>query len=47
MKLELPTKEIAMILGVSPDSVKKGRFRLKRKLAIEDPITLQSFVRSF
>jgi tetratricopeptide (TPR) repeat protein len=47
MKLELPTKQIALILGVSPDSVKKGRYRLKRKIDIEDAIPLQSFVSNF
>jgi tetratricopeptide (TPR) repeat protein len=47
MKLELSTKEIANILGVSPDSVKKGRYRLKKKIGIEDATSLQVFVTSF
>ena len=47
MRLELPTKEIAMILGVSPESVKKGRYRLKRKLSLEDPNSLQKFILDF
>jgi tetratricopeptide (TPR) repeat protein len=47
MKLELPTKQIALILGVSPDSVKKGRYRLKRKIKLEDNVSLHSFVSNF
>lgn len=47
MKLELTTNQIANILGVSPDSVKKGRYRLKKKLAIEGETSLQDFVTSF
>lgn len=43
-KLELSTKEMANILGVSPDSVKKGRYRLKRKIGLEGPKTLHNVV---
>lgn len=47
MKLDLSTKEIANILGVSPESIKKGRYRLKKKLAIDESTTLQEFVNLF
>ncbi|MBL4586591.1 MAG: tetratricopeptide repeat protein [Flavobacteriales bacterium] len=47
MKLGLSTKEIANILGVSPDSVKKGRYRLKKKMGLADTTPLQDFVTSF
>lgn len=47
MKLEMSTKEIANILGVSPDSVKKGRYRLKRKINLSEDISLQDFVSRF
>lgn len=47
MKLNLSTKEIADILGVSPDSVKKGRYRLKKKIGLPDELSLQEFVSSF
>jgi DNA-binding CsgD family transcriptional regulator len=47
MKLEMSTKEIANILGVSPDSVKKGRYRLKRKINLSEDISLQDFVSQF
>ena len=47
MKLALSTKEIANILGVAPDSVKKGRYRLKKKIGIGDATSMQYFVTSF
>lgn len=47
MKLDMSTKEIANILGVSPDSVKKGRYRLKKKIDISDDMSLQDFVSGF
>lgn len=47
MKLDLSTKEIANILGVSPESIKKGRYRLKKKLQMDESTTLQDFVNSF
>jgi tetratricopeptide (TPR) repeat protein len=47
MKLDLTTKEIANILGVSPESIKKGRYRLKKKLQMGESTTLQDFVNSF
>ena len=47
MKLSLSTKEIANILGVSPESVKKGRYRLKKKLGVEEESTLQEFIKAF
>jgi tetratricopeptide (TPR) repeat protein len=47
MKLDLSTKEIANILGVSPESIKKGRYRLKKKIGIDEATTLQEFVNQF
>lgn len=47
MKLAMSTKEIANILGVSPDSVKKGRYRLKKKLELSDEVLLQDFINDF
>ena len=47
MKLSMSTKEMANILGVSPDSVKKGRYRLKKKLGLNEDISLQEFVDAF
>lgn len=47
MKLSMSTKQIANILGVSPDSVKKGRYRLKKKLELDDDVLLQNFIDNF
>lgn len=47
MKLAMSTKQIANILGVSPDSIKKGRYRLKKKLRLTESKTLQEFVDTF
>lgn len=47
MKLSMSTKQIANILGVSPDSVKKGRYRLKKKLQLQDDVSLQDFIHTF
>lgn len=44
--LGIETKHIAKILSVLPDSVKKARQRLRKKLHIEDPnISVQDFIR--
>lgn len=34
LKLNIESNEIASILGISPESVKKGRYRLKKKLEL-------------
>jgi DNA-binding CsgD family transcriptional regulator len=34
MKVEMSTKEIASVLNISPDSVKKAKTRLRRKLKV-------------
>lgn len=47
MKLSMSTREIANILGVSPDSVKKGRYRLKKKLGLPETNSLQEFIDDF
>ena len=47
LKLHLSTREISNILGVSPDSVKKSRYRLRKKLQLKESEKLQNFVSSF
>lgn len=47
IKLNLSSKEISNILGVSPDSVKKGRYRLRKKLGLEEEVVLEEFVSEF
>ncbi|MEP5364905.1 MAG: tetratricopeptide repeat protein [Reichenbachiella sp.] len=44
MKLNLSTKEISNLLGISPDSVTKTKYRVKKKLALEDTRELEEFV---
>ena len=44
MKMNLSTKEIASILNISPDSVKKARYRLRKKRNLPDEQKLQEFV---
>ena len=47
LRLNLNTREIANILGVAPDSVKKARYRLRKKLALKEEENLQAFVAAF
>jgi len=47
LKLGLTSKQISRILGVSSDTVKKSRYRLKKKLGITDSVSLQEFVNEF
>lgn len=46
LKLQLGTKEISNILGVSPESVKKNRHRLRKKLELDEDTKLEEFVDS-
>ncbi|WP_129021479.1 hypothetical protein [Edaphocola flava] len=46
VKLNFNTKETASMLGISPDSVRKARYRLRKKLALEDESSLENLVRS-
>ncbi len=47
LKLKLTNKEAASILGISPDSVKKTKYRLKKRLEIGDEVSLDDFVQEF
>lgn len=47
LKLDLTRNEIASILGISPDSVKKTRSRLRKRLMLEQRESLQEFVKKF
>ncbi|MBN8679501.1 MAG: tetratricopeptide repeat protein [Chitinophagales bacterium] len=44
IKLKLSRQEIASTLGISPESVKKGRQRLRKKLGLEHEDVLESFI---
>lgn len=47
LKLRLGSKEISNILGVSPDTVKKSRHRLRKKLTLNSDVKIQDFVDNF
>lgn len=47
LKLKLSSKEISNILGVSLDTVKKSRYRLRKKLKLEGGKNIQKFVDEF
>ncbi len=44
MKLNLSSKEMASILNVSPEGIKKARYRLRKKLALETGDSLEDLV---
>ncbi|HEY8938181.1 MAG TPA: hypothetical protein VIM65_23325, partial [Cyclobacteriaceae bacterium] len=44
IKLNLSIKEMASMLGISPESVKKSRYRLKRKLGLTENDVLEEFI---
>jgi len=44
MKMKLSTKEIASILNISPDSVTKARYRLRKKLNMNSDDRLEDFI---
>ena len=46
-KLNIDNKECANMLGISPDSVKKNRYRLKKRFNLSEPENLDEFVRNF
>ncbi len=46
-KLNLTNKEAAAILGISADSVKKTRSRLRKRLLLNDKTDLDEFVKKF
>lgn len=47
IKLKLTNKEAAAILGISADSIKKTRNRLRKRLELDQAVLLDDFVRNF
>lgn len=47
IKLSIGNKEISSMLAISPDSVKKTRYRLKKKLNLSEESSLDEFVLGF
>ena len=43
-KLQLPGKDMADMLGISPDSIKKTRYRLRKKINLPEEGTLEELV---
>jgi CHASE3 domain sensor protein len=46
IKMNLSLKEAANTLGISADSVKKSRYRLKKKIALAEEDSLEEFIRA-
>jgi len=46
IKMNLSLKEAAAMLGISTDSVKKSRYRLKKRLGLMDEESLEEFIRN-
>jgi len=44
LKLEYSKEKSSTLLGISPDSVKRARQRLSKKLKLEDVNELYSFI---
>ncbi|MCC9136453.1 tetratricopeptide repeat protein [Pontibacter silvestris] len=44
IKLNLPSKEVAAILGISQDSLRVARYRLKKKLTLDSADSLSKFL---
>lgn len=47
MKMNLASKDIADILNISPDGIKKARYRLRKKLKINSDEDIQGFLLSY
>lgn len=44
LRMNLSSKEVAAIMNVTPESVKKARYRLRKKLQLEEEADLHSFM---
>jgi len=47
MKMNLNTKEMASILNITPESVKKARHRLRKKMELEPEASVSDYLMSF
>jgi tetratricopeptide (TPR) repeat protein len=45
IKINLGTKEIARMLNISPDTVRKSKYRLKKKLTLDEDTYIEDFLR--
>lgn len=46
LKLNLNSKDIATVMGIAPDSLRIARYRLRKKLQLEQGVNLVSFIMS-
>jgi len=46
MKMNLNSKEMASILNITPDSVKKARYRMRKKFQLEEEANVQEYLLS-
>ncbi len=46
IRLNIPSKDIALLLGISPDSLRISRYRLRKKLNLEPDKSLTQFIAS-
>jgi tetratricopeptide (TPR) repeat protein/DNA-binding CsgD family transcriptional regulator len=46
MKLKLSKREMASMLGIAPDSIKKTRQRIRKKINVQDDVALEELVAS-
>lgn len=46
IKMNLNRKEIAALMNISPDSVKKNRQRMRKKLELDEKVTLTDFIKN-
>ena len=44
LKMSLSTKEIALLLNITPESVKKSRYRLRRKMDLNEEANIGKFI---
>lgn len=44
LRMNLPSKEIATLLNISPQGVKKARYRLRKKLNLASDVNLQAYL---
>lgn len=47
MKMNLNTKEMASILNITPESVKKARYRMRKKLELEPEANVNEYLMNF
>lgn len=46
-RLEIESREIANMLAISPESIRKARYRLKKKLNLDEGETFETLVKNF